>query len=148
MRDNAAEEGVEISIRDQGIFAADKHLHCASNPLVTMASSNHFWTRIRSAVLLSAILFDAASAHPNVPQHAPSLSFVSNLQPRAACSGNTADTRSEWCDYSIETDYYNGAYHHQDKEMQAWPSPQLAYKIRAICKICGLLHDGIMASLK
>ncbi|KAI0546190.1 multicopper oxidase [Xylaria curta] len=28
-----------------------------------------------------------------------------NLKPRAACSGNTATTRSEWCDYSIDTDY-------------------------------------------
>ncbi|KAF7539222.1 hypothetical protein G7054_g2333 [Neopestalotiopsis clavispora] len=27
------------------------------------------------------------------------------LSPRATCSGNTADTRSEWCDYSIDTDY-------------------------------------------
>ncbi|AEO64417.1 multicopper oxidase-like protein [Thermothielavioides terrestris NRRL 8126] len=30
-----------------------------------------------------------------------------NLHPRAACSGNTATTRSEWCDYDISTDYYN-----------------------------------------
>ncbi|KAI0113467.1 putative multicopper oxidase [Daldinia grandis] len=28
-----------------------------------------------------------------------------NLYPRAACSGNTASTRNEWCDYSIDTDY-------------------------------------------
>ncbi|KAI1653266.1 putative multicopper oxidase [Daldinia decipiens] len=28
-----------------------------------------------------------------------------NLYPRAACSGNTATTRNEWCDYSIDTDY-------------------------------------------
>lgn len=28
------------------------------------------------------------------------------LYPRAACDGNTASTRSEWCDYSIDTDYY------------------------------------------
>lgn len=24
----------------------------------------------------------------------------------SACSGNTASTRSQWCDYSIDTDYY------------------------------------------
>jgi len=24
---------------------------------------------------------------------------------RAACSGNTANTRSEWCDFSVDTDY-------------------------------------------
>ncbi|GJC85538.1 laccase-2 [Colletotrichum liriopes] len=29
-----------------------------------------------------------------------------NLFPRASCSGNTASTRSEWCDYSIDTDYW------------------------------------------
>jgi FtsP/CotA-like multicopper oxidase with cupredoxin domain len=28
---------------------------------------------------------------------------------RDACSGNTATTRSEWCDYSISTDYYETA---------------------------------------
>ncbi|GKT66437.1 multicopper oxidase [Colletotrichum tofieldiae] len=28
-----------------------------------------------------------------------------NLFPRASCSGNTASTRSEWCDYSVDTDY-------------------------------------------
>jgi hypothetical protein len=28
-----------------------------------------------------------------------------HITPRAACSGNTASTRSEWCDYSIDTDY-------------------------------------------
>lgn len=27
----------------------------------------------------------------------------------ASCSGNTATTRSEWCDYSIDTDYYTDA---------------------------------------
>ncbi|KAF1840066.1 multicopper oxidase [Cucurbitaria berberidis CBS 394.84] len=31
------------------------------------------------------------------------------LLPRAACSGNTATTRSEWCDYSIDTDYSSEA---------------------------------------
>lgn len=29
-----------------------------------------------------------------------------NLYPRAVCSGNTATTRTEWCDYDISTDYY------------------------------------------
>ncbi|KAI1496051.1 multicopper oxidase [Biscogniauxia marginata] len=28
-----------------------------------------------------------------------------DVRPRASCSGNTASTRSEWCDYSIDTDY-------------------------------------------
>lgn len=35
---------------------------------------------------------------------AASFPFTSNLKPRAVCSGNTATTRSEWCDYSISTD--------------------------------------------
>ncbi|KAI0123463.1 Cupredoxin [Xylariales sp. AK1849] len=34
----------------------------------------------------------------------PSLS-APQLFPRASCSGNTASTRSEWCDYDIDTDY-------------------------------------------
>ncbi|KAK8029851.1 multicopper oxidase [Apiospora rasikravindrae] len=29
------------------------------------------------------------------------------ITPRSACEGNTADTRSQWCDYSINTDYAN-----------------------------------------
>ena len=28
-------------------------------------------------------------------------------QPRAVCAGNTATTRSEWCDFDLTTDYYN-----------------------------------------
>jgi FtsP/CotA-like multicopper oxidase with cupredoxin domain len=30
----------------------------------------------------------------------------SALAPRAACSGNTATTRSSWCDWSVDDDYY------------------------------------------
>lgn len=33
--------------------------------------------------------------------------FDSSLLPRAACDGNTATTRSTWCDYDLTTDYYN-----------------------------------------
>ncbi|KAK7964083.1 multicopper oxidase [Apiospora saccharicola] len=29
------------------------------------------------------------------------------ITPRAACKGNTADARSSWCEYSIDTDYAN-----------------------------------------
>ncbi|KAI1846020.1 hypothetical protein JX265_000944 [Neoarthrinium moseri] len=39
----------------------------------------------------------------------PSLLSEPQLLPRATCSGNTADTRSEWCDYSIDTDYTSEA---------------------------------------
>ncbi|KAM3551263.1 hypothetical protein MY1884_007814 [Beauveria asiatica] len=31
----------------------------------------------------------------------------STVGPRAACSGNTATTRSQWCDFSIDTNYYD-----------------------------------------
>jgi hypothetical protein len=37
----------------------------------------------------------------------PLSSSPSPLTPRDACDGNTATTRSEWCSYSIDTDYYN-----------------------------------------
>lgn len=33
--------------------------------------------------------------------------FDSSLQARAACDGNTASTRSQWCDYDLTTDWYN-----------------------------------------
>ncbi|KAF2248064.1 multicopper oxidase [Trematosphaeria pertusa] len=36
---------------------------------------------------------------------AAALPSFHHLENRAACSGNTASTRSEWCDYSIDTDY-------------------------------------------
>lgn len=46
--------------------------------------------------LLSAGLFGLAQA--NAHRHAM-------LHRRASCDGNTASTRSTWCDYSIDTDY-------------------------------------------
>ncbi|KAI8944818.1 multicopper oxidase [Xylaria longipes] len=36
-------------------------------------------------------------------------SSLVDLKPRASCSGNTATTRSEWCDSSIDTDYTSEA---------------------------------------
>ncbi|KAF1952557.1 hypothetical protein CC80DRAFT_527823 [Byssothecium circinans] len=48
-----------------------------------------------SLLRASATLLGFASALPSLPM----------LQPRVACSGNTASTRSQWCDYSIDTDY-------------------------------------------
>ncbi|KAF2124574.1 multicopper oxidase [Dothidotthia symphoricarpi CBS 119687] len=61
-----------------------------------------FFHRVVGAVaLLSAVSasssFGHRHKHPSLPR--------SNLYPRAACSGNTADTRSEWCDYPVDTDY-------------------------------------------
>lgn len=35
------------------------------------------------------------------------LASGSVLYPRAACAGNTATTRNEWCDFNIDTNYYN-----------------------------------------
>ncbi|KAK1961680.1 multicopper oxidase [Colletotrichum sublineola] len=55
---------------------------------------------LRSLLLASAITGSLASALPSfgsLPEP--------NLFPRAACGGNTASTRSEWCDYSVDTDY-------------------------------------------
>ncbi|KAJ4152357.1 hypothetical protein NW754_004150 [Fusarium falciforme] len=34
------------------------------------------------------------------------IALPSELHPRAVCDGNTATTRSQWCDYSIDTDYW------------------------------------------
>ncbi|KAH6658450.1 multicopper oxidase [Truncatella angustata] len=47
--------------------------------------------------LLTASLLGFSAAFPSFS--GPGLS------PRSTCSGNTATTRSEWCDYSIDTDY-------------------------------------------
>lgn len=38
-----------------------------------------------------------------------SAGIIGPLAPRAACSGNTATTRSDWCDYNLDTDYYTVA---------------------------------------
>ncbi|KAK7183195.1 hypothetical protein DPSP01_011427 [Paraphaeosphaeria sporulosa] len=76
---------------------------------------------MRSAFLLGAAVFGTASAHPRASPLVEDLlsplrssvskvssSVSSNtISTRATCSGNTADTRSEWCDYSIDTDYYS-----------------------------------------
>ncbi|KAI1848598.1 hypothetical protein JX265_011548 [Neoarthrinium moseri] len=48
-------------------------------------------------LFLRASLFGLSLGFPSLPSP--------HLFPRASCSGNTADTRSEWCDYSIDTDY-------------------------------------------
>ncbi|KAF2469246.1 multicopper oxidase [Lindgomyces ingoldianus] len=54
-----------------------------------------------------AILSSLAVAFPS-SQNSRSL-HEPRLFPRASCSGNTASTRSEWCDYSIDTDYTSEA---------------------------------------
>lgn len=55
---------------------------------------------------VAASLIGLATANP-FAQPITNPPFESNLFPkRAACDGNTATTRSEWCDYSIDTDYY------------------------------------------
>ncbi|KAF9871958.1 multicopper oxidase [Colletotrichum karsti] len=57
-----------------------------------------------SLLLAGALAGSLASAFPSSGLNSP---FESNLYPRAACSGNTATTRTEWCDYSVDTDYMN-----------------------------------------
>jgi hypothetical protein len=53
-------------------------------------------------------LLSTALAHPStsLKKHHSHPSRL--LSSRDVCSGNTADTRSEWCDYSIDTDYAIG----------------------------------------
>lgn len=61
-------------------------------------------------LLTSAALLGVAAAFPSyeAPELRPRLP-TPQLYPRATnCSGNTATTRSEWCDYSISTDYTSG----------------------------------------
>lgn len=56
---------------------------------------------------MSRFIFATALAAFFIPSFAsPALPALSPLvSKRAACAGNTATTRSEWCDYSLETDY-------------------------------------------
>ena len=54
---------------------------------------------VASVVALLATSTKAASI--SVPES------LSALKQRAACAGNTAETRNLWCDYSIDTDWYN-----------------------------------------
>lgn len=55
----------------------------------------------------AAALLRAALAHPStsLEKRNPQAQLLSS---RDVCSGNTASTRSEWCDYSIDTDYTTG----------------------------------------
>ncbi|KAI8261579.1 Laccase-2 [Colletotrichum sp. SAR 10_77] len=55
------------------------------------------------SLFVAGALAGLASAFPS----AVDSPFPSKLYPRAACSGNTASTRSEWCDYDTSTDYMN-----------------------------------------
>lgn len=56
---------------------------------------------------LAASLLALASAGPL--DHSDLLSERQSSSSSSACSGNTASTRSEWCDYSTDTDYYEEA---------------------------------------
>lgn len=53
---------------------------------------------LRTFVILIAV----ASAMPAPPIKSP-------LSSRAVCEGNTASNRSVWCDYSIDTNWYDEA---------------------------------------
>ena len=79
---------------------ASYHLRLCSRPpslcsfqLLKMLFHNH--------LLGTAALTGFAVAFPATYDALP----ASKLFPRTSCSGNTATTRSEWCDYSIDTDY-------------------------------------------
>ena len=52
-------------------------------------------------LFVAGCLLRTALALPSTSKHL-SHQLLSN---RDACAGNTASTRSEWCNYSIDTDY-------------------------------------------
>lgn len=54
-------------------------------------------------VVTAMALLASASCLPSLSHTNPLK--ATRLDTRAGCSGNTATTRSEWCDYSIDTDY-------------------------------------------
>ncbi|KAF2622424.1 multicopper oxidase [Macroventuria anomochaeta] len=53
----------------------------------------------------AAALLSTALAHPSTSLKKRHSHPSRLLSSRDICSGNTASTRSEWCDYSIDTDY-------------------------------------------
>ncbi|KAM0449323.1 hypothetical protein ACHAO4_007670 [Trichoderma viride] len=55
-------------------------------------------------LLVASLISGAVYAFPSLDRTA-----APDLYPRSSCSGNTATTRSEWCDYDTSTDYYNEA---------------------------------------
>ncbi|PNP48469.1 hypothetical protein TGAMA5MH_00507 [Trichoderma gamsii] len=55
-------------------------------------------------LLVASLISGAVYAFPSLDRAA-----ASDLYPRSSCSGNTATTRNEWCDFDISTDYYNEA---------------------------------------
>ncbi|KAI8932083.1 hypothetical protein NX059_010969 [Plenodomus lindquistii] len=56
-------------------------------------------TLLTAGALLSNSFAHGSAYHQHQKLHAK------HFDPRASCSGNTASSRSEWCDYSIDTDY-------------------------------------------
>ncbi|EUC41696.1 multicopper oxidase [Bipolaris oryzae ATCC 44560] len=58
--------------------------------------------RLFSALNAGLLIAHASASNSHQGHHSH---HAHQLAPRAACSGNTATTRSEWCDYSIDTDY-------------------------------------------
>ncbi|KAL8369896.1 hypothetical protein RB595_000311 [Gaeumannomyces hyphopodioides] len=42
------------------------------------------------------------------------------IQPRAACAGNTPTTRSQWCDFDINSDYYTGQHPNTGVTKEFW----------------------------
>lgn len=71
------------------------------------------------------------------------LAHCSDLRPRVACAGNTAATRSKWCDLSIDTNYYDVVpttgitreYYFNVEELQAAPDGYL----RTVYAVNGLV---------
>ncbi|EHK48441.1 uncharacterized protein TrAtP1_009819 [Trichoderma atroviride] len=55
-------------------------------------------------LLVASLFSGAVYAFPSLDKTA-----APNLYPRSSCSGNTATTRNEWCDFDISTDYYTEA---------------------------------------
>ncbi|KAM0452071.1 hypothetical protein ACHAPV_009695 [Trichoderma viride] len=55
-------------------------------------------------LLVASLISGAVYAFPSLDRTA-----APDLYPRSSCSGNTATTRNEWCDFDTSTDYYNEA---------------------------------------
>ena len=64
---------------------------------------------MHTSLVYSSLLFSLCASATPFGLEVPSLtkSLTEPLTKRATCDGNTASTRTEWCDFDINTDYYN-----------------------------------------
>ncbi|KAL8330531.1 hypothetical protein RB593_001511 [Gaeumannomyces tritici] len=83
------------------------------SPVNQLLSSN--MVAHHSFILLSLAALALGSPFGELQQRAEP-----RIQQRAACAGNTATTRSKWCDFDIKSDYYTGQHPNTGVTREFW----------------------------